>query len=184
MRVCLGFLSAHGLHGLREASLWYVRHCPCNHLDAVDDGADAEAQSTAGAAVLNHGEMSLGVEHNGLVSSVVTGHVALPTVNAHFRIDQSLHLLLNIELLIGTDVFQSFGDHIFNSWHRSLGSVNSHCFGGNSVVGGVSQFLFVVCNRFLLFLQVWSKTGQTLLGNKKETMNSHTNASATVVIVN
>lgn len=66
MCVCLGFLSAHGLHGLREASLWYVRRCPCNHLDAVDDGADAEAQSTAGAAVLNHGEMSLGVEHNGL----------------------------------------------------------------------------------------------------------------------
>lgn len=166
--MCLGFLSAHGLHGLREASLWYVRRCPGNHLDAVDDGADAEAQSTAGAAVLNRGEMSLGVKHNGLVSSVVTGHVALPTVNAHLRIDQSLHLLLNVELLIGTDVFKSFGYHICNSWHRTLGSVNSHSFGGNSVVSEVSQFLFVVRNHFLLFLQVRSKTGQTLLGNKKQ----------------
>lgn len=51
---------------MREASLWHVRRCPSNHLDAVDDGADAEAQSTAGAAVLNRGEMSLGVKHNGL----------------------------------------------------------------------------------------------------------------------
>lgn len=32
----------------------------------MDDGADAEAESTAGAAVLNRGEMSLGVKHNGL----------------------------------------------------------------------------------------------------------------------
>lgn len=62
----LGFLSAHGLHDLREAALWHVRRCPGNHLDAVDDGADAEAESAAGAAVLNRGEMSLGVKHNGL----------------------------------------------------------------------------------------------------------------------
>lgn len=49
-----------------------------------------------------------------LVSSVVTGHVTLPAVNAHLWIDQSLHLLLNVELLIGADVFQSFGYHILS----------------------------------------------------------------------
>lgn len=49
-----------------------------------------------------------------LVSSVVTGHVTLPAVNAHLWIDQSLHLLLDVELLIGADVLQSFGYHVLS----------------------------------------------------------------------
>lgn len=57
-----------------------------------------------------------------LVSSVVTGHVTLPTVNAHLRIDQSLHLLLNVELLIGADVLQSFGYHILSVKTQTYGN--------------------------------------------------------------
>lgn len=57
-----------------------------------------------------------------LVSSVVTGHVTLPAVNAHLQIDQSLHLLLNVELLIGADVLQSFGYHILSVKIQTYGN--------------------------------------------------------------
>lgn len=43
-----------------------------------------------------------------LVPGVVTGHVTFPTVDAHLRIDRSLQLLLDIELVIGANAFQSF----------------------------------------------------------------------------
>lgn len=62
----LFFHSAYGHDGLREASRWHIGRCPGNHLDAVDDGTDAEAESAAGAAVLNHRQMGLRVKHNGL----------------------------------------------------------------------------------------------------------------------
>lgn len=57
---------AHGLHGQGQASLWHVRGCPGNHADAVDDGADAEAQGTACAGVPHAGQVGLGVKPDGL----------------------------------------------------------------------------------------------------------------------
>lgn len=57
---------APGLHGEGQASLWHVRGCPGNHADAVDDGADAEAQGTARAGVPHAGQVGLGVKLDGL----------------------------------------------------------------------------------------------------------------------
>lgn len=62
----LFFHSAYRQDGLREASVWHIGRCPGNHLDAVNDGTDAEAESAAGAAVLNHRQMGLRVKCNGL----------------------------------------------------------------------------------------------------------------------
>lgn len=62
----LFFHSAYRHDGLRETSVWHIGRCPGNHLDAVDDGTDAEAESAAGAAVLNHRQMGLRVKCNGL----------------------------------------------------------------------------------------------------------------------
>ncbi|KAL0200439.1 hypothetical protein M9458_003626, partial [Cirrhinus mrigala] len=43
----------------RQAPLGHVRRCPGNHFDAVDDGAHAQAESAAGAAVRDYRKMGL-----------------------------------------------------------------------------------------------------------------------------
>ena len=67
---------------------------PVHHLDAVDDGADGEAERAAGAGVgLDCGDVRLCVELDGLVAGVVAGHVALAAVDAHVGVDQGHHVL-------------------------------------------------------------------------------------------
>lgn len=50
----------------RQAPLRHVRRCPGNHFDAVDDGAHAQAESAAGAAVHDYRKMGLRVKLNSL----------------------------------------------------------------------------------------------------------------------
>lgn len=50
----------------RQAPLGHVPRCPGNHFDAVDDGAHAQAESTAGAAVHDYRKMGLWVKLNSL----------------------------------------------------------------------------------------------------------------------
>lgn len=50
----------------RQAPLGHVRRCPGNHFDAVDDGAHAQAESAAGAAVHDYRKMGLRVKLNSL----------------------------------------------------------------------------------------------------------------------
>ena len=72
---------------------------PVHHLDAVDDGADGEAERTAGAGVdLDGGDVRLGVELDGLVAGVVAGHVALAAVYAHLGVNQGHHVLSVVQV--------------------------------------------------------------------------------------
>ena len=72
---------------------------PVHHLDAVDDGADGEAECAAGAGVdLDGGHVSLCVELDGLVAGVVARHVALAAVDAHVGVDQGHHVLSVIQV--------------------------------------------------------------------------------------
>lgn len=81
------------IHSQGQASLWFIRCCPGNHFDAVDNRADAETQSTAGAGVSNGGQVGVGIKPDSLVARVVTGHVAFATVDTHFFIDHGHDLL-------------------------------------------------------------------------------------------
>lgn len=51
---------------MRQPPLRHVRRWPGNHFDAVNDGADTEAESAAGTAVSDYWEMGLRVKRNSL----------------------------------------------------------------------------------------------------------------------
>lgn len=53
-------------HGQGQASLWFIRCCPGNHSDAVDNRADAETQSTARTSVGNAGQVGVRIKPDGL----------------------------------------------------------------------------------------------------------------------
>lgn len=58
--------SAHRIHSQGQASLWFVRCCPGNHSDAVDNRADGETQGTACASVSNGGQVGFGIKLDSL----------------------------------------------------------------------------------------------------------------------
>lgn len=79
---------------------------PFDHLDAVDDGADAGAERTAGAVLGHTGKMGLGVKGDRLVAAVVAGHVALAAVDAHLLVDERHHLFSVVQVAVGADAVQ------------------------------------------------------------------------------
>ena len=68
----------HRIHSQGQASLWFVRCCPGNHSDAVDNRADGETEGTACASVGNGGQVGLRVKLDSLQteteSLAVTAH--------------------------------------------------------------------------------------------------------------
>lgn len=66
----------HGIHGQGQASVRLIRGCPGNHSDAVDNGADAETQSTAGTRIRHSGQVGFGMEAYGLQTEMES--VAVP----------------------------------------------------------------------------------------------------------
>lgn len=58
--------SAQGAQGQGQPSPRLIRGGPGNHEDAVDDGADAEAQGAARAAVSDRGQVGFGIELDSL----------------------------------------------------------------------------------------------------------------------
>lgn len=59
-----------------------------------DDGAHRSAQRATRAVILDCGQVGVLVELDGLVSTVVAGHVALTAVDAQFLVDKGDDLLL------------------------------------------------------------------------------------------
>jgi len=66
-----------------------------DHLNAFGNWTDRIAQSATGAVIGHVWLMSVGGELNGLISTVVTGHVAFATIDAEVIIDDG-HFLLSI----------------------------------------------------------------------------------------
>ena len=62
---------------LGDSPVGNVGDLPGHHGDALDDGADGEAEGATGARVVDGGEMGFGVELDCLVTAVVARHVAL-----------------------------------------------------------------------------------------------------------
>lgn len=58
--------SAHGAAGQGQPALGLVRGCPGNHADAVDNGADADTQGAARAAVSDRGQVRFGIKLDSL----------------------------------------------------------------------------------------------------------------------
>lgn len=56
------FLADRGDYLWANATLWFVGRFPGDHLDAINDGADAPAQGAASAAVCDHWEMCVWVK--------------------------------------------------------------------------------------------------------------------------
>lgn len=75
-----------------DATVGDVGDFPGDHGDTVNDGADTGTQSTSSTVVGDGGDVGVGIEVDGLVSTVVTGHVALATVDAHLVVHQGNHL--------------------------------------------------------------------------------------------
>lgn len=105
--------------------------------------------------------MGLRVKRNSLVPRVIAGHVALATVDTHFLIYNSLDLLCVVQLPVCTDVLQSPGYNILDSWDWSLGGVRSGAIGLHycGLLNVVSHCLLVVGQNLFLLKQIGSKAG-------------------------
>lgn len=103
-------------HSQGDAPDGIVGRGPRCHLDAVYDGADAEAEGAARAVRGDAGEVRDGVKLNRLVATVVAGHVALAAVDAHILVDHRHHLLLVVEVTVGPDHGDGLCNHILEQW--------------------------------------------------------------------
>lgn len=77
---------------------------PVNHLDAVYDWTDTEAQGAAGAAICHKWEVGLWVKCYGLISRIIAGHVTFATVDTHLFIYEGLDLLYVVKFLVCSNV--------------------------------------------------------------------------------
>lgn len=144
--------SAHRIHSQGQASLWFVRCCPGNHSDAVDNRADGETQGTACASVSNGGQVGFGIKLDSLVARVITGHVAFATVDTHFFIDHSHNLLYVAQFTKRSKVLQCFSNYILNSRNRLLGIKGFLSSGGKAAFCSFSlifssAMIFLRCSR-------------------------------------
>ena len=68
----------HRIHSQGQASLWFIRCCPGNHFDAVDNRADGETQGTACTSVSNGGQVGFRIKLDSLQTEIkslaVTAH--------------------------------------------------------------------------------------------------------------
>lgn len=71
----------------RNSSFWSGGRLPWDHLYALRDGADGEAECAARAVVRYLGEVSVLVEGDGLVARVAARHIALAAVDAHVLVE-------------------------------------------------------------------------------------------------
>ena len=92
---------------------WLVRPVGLiHHLNAVDDRTHTHAEGAPRTVRGHMREVCLGVKGDGLVARVVADHVALSTVDAHVLVDQRHHLLSVVQLIVGSDVWQSLSYHV------------------------------------------------------------------------
>lgn len=107
-----------------------------HHGNAIDDGTNGHAQRTARAVIGDVGDMGLGIEFNGLVAGIGTGHVAFAAVDTEVLekgrdkefskyawgssqgsthiINQGHLLLLIIQTLVGTNMRQGPANNILD----------------------------------------------------------------------
>lgn len=83
----------HGIHSQGQASLWFIRCCPGNHSDAVDNRADGETQGTACTSVSNGGQVGFRIKLDSLRTEIkslaVTAHKGQEC--PHFSINVFFH---------------------------------------------------------------------------------------------
>lgn len=77
-------LKSHRPHeiNISKWTLWQIHFLR----DAVDDGTHRDAHGAAGAVISDMGNVSVGVEGDGLVARVIARHVALAAVDAHILV--------------------------------------------------------------------------------------------------
>lgn len=150
--------SAQGAQGQGQPSPGLIRGGPGNHEDAVDDGADAEAQGAARAAVGDRGQVGFGIELDSLVAGIITGHVTFATVDTHFLVNQSHNLLCVAELTICSNILQCFSNYILDCWNGLLWN-EMLFFRKHSSCALFLQFHLVLSYNFFTLFQVRPKTG-------------------------
>ena len=92
---------------------WLVRPVGLiHHPNAVDDRTHTHAEGAPRTVRGHMREVCLGVKSDGLVARVVADHVALSTVDAHVLVDQRHYLLSVVQLVVGSDVWQSLSYHV------------------------------------------------------------------------
>lgn len=83
----------HRIHSQGQASLWFIRCCPGNHFDAVDNRADGETQGTACTSVSNGGQVGFRIKLDSLQTEIkslaVTAHKGQE--RPYFSINVFLH---------------------------------------------------------------------------------------------
>lgn len=80
-----------------DATVRDIRDSTRDHGDAINDRANTSTEGTTSAIISDSGNVSVGIETDGLVSTVVASHVALTTVDAHLVIHKGNHLHNNNE---------------------------------------------------------------------------------------
>ena len=114
-------------HSKGDAPDGIVGRGPRCHFDAVNDGADAEAEGAASAVRGDVWEVSDGIKCDGLVAAVVAGHVALATVDAHVLVNHRHHLLLVVKVTIGPNHGDGSSNHVLEELKEQVdGVTNRH----------------------------------------------------------
>ena len=77
-----------------------------------------KAQSTSSTVLSHMRKVGIGIKGNGLITTVITGHVALAAVNAQVFINQCHNLLPVIQVTISSNTIQSYTNDILLTWFR------------------------------------------------------------------
>jgi hypothetical protein len=112
-----------------------------HHADAINNRTHRQAQVASGTIVRDLWCMSHSIKLYGLVAGVITGHIALSTIDTQVLeiesfirfscqslsitthiIDQGHHLLLVVEFFVSTNHWQGFANHVLNfgSWFACI----------------------------------------------------------------
>ena len=75
-----------------------------------------KAQSTSSTVLSHMRQVGLGIKGNGLITTVITGHVALAAVNAQVFVNQSHNLLPVIQVTISSNTSQGCTNDILLTW--------------------------------------------------------------------
>src|SRR3989338_7996929 len=128
-----------------------------HHGDAVHDGTNRKTQGTASTVIGDEGQMSYGIEFDGLISSIITGHIAFTTVDTKLVIYKRNHLLLVVKLHVSADLVNGTTDLITD--RRRMNTINDR---RKSVIDKDVSILEVVATDFSALLLIGSKLGKTV----------------------
>lgn len=73
----------------------------------TNDWANRKTQCTPSTVLCDMWQMGLSIKFDGLVTTVITRHVAFATVDTQIFINHSYHLLTVVQVTVSTDAAQS-----------------------------------------------------------------------------